>query len=53
MIDEAFSYLAVAESRQFFTLMTPYMLSKCTQDLYTVCSSDGAWDSVVVKALRY
>ena len=32
MIDEAFTYLAVAESRQFFTLVTPYMLSKCTQD---------------------
>ena len=40
MIDEEFSYLAVAESRQFFTLMTLYMLSKCAQDLYTVCSSD-------------
>jgi len=41
MIDEAFLYLAVAESRQFFTLMTPCMLSKCTRELYTVvCPSD-------------
>jgi len=40
MIDEEFSYLAVAGSRQIFTLMAPYMLSKCTHDLYTVCPSD-------------
>jgi hypothetical protein len=40
MIDERFAYLAVAESRQFFALMTLHMLSKCTQGLYTVCSSD-------------
>jgi hypothetical protein len=40
LIDEAFSYLAVAESRQFFTLMTPYMLSKCKKELYTVCPSN-------------
>ena len=40
MTDEEFSYLAVAENRQFFILMTLYMLSKCTQDLYTVCPSD-------------
>jgi hypothetical protein len=40
MIDEAFTYLAVAESRQFFAVMTPYMLSKCTRELYTVCPSD-------------
>ena len=40
MIDEPFTYLAVAESRQFFALITPYMLSKCTQELYTVCPSD-------------
>jgi len=26
----------VAESRQFLTLMSPYVLSKCKQDLYTV-----------------
>jgi hypothetical protein len=39
MIDETFAYLAVAESRQFIALMTPYMLSKCTQGLYTVCPS--------------
>jgi hypothetical protein len=40
MIDEMFTYLAVAETRQFFAVMTPYMLSKCKQDLYTVCPSD-------------
>ena len=40
MIDEAFMYLAVAESRQFFAIITPYMLSGCTQELYTVCPSD-------------
>jgi hypothetical protein len=40
MIDEPFTYLAVAESRQFFAMITPYELSKCTQDLYTVCPSD-------------
>jgi hypothetical protein len=30
----------VAENRQFFAIMTPYMLSRCTQYLYTVCPSD-------------
>jgi hypothetical protein len=40
MIDETFTYLAVAENRQFFTIITPYMLSKCMQNLYTVCPSD-------------
>jgi len=40
IIDETFTYLVVAESRQLFAVMTPYMLSKCTQDLYTVCPSD-------------
>jgi hypothetical protein len=40
MIDEAFTYLAVAESRQFFAVIPTYMLSKCTQDLYTVCPAD-------------
>jgi len=40
-------YLALAESRQFFTLMTPYVLSKCKQELYTVCPSD-----VVLKTAR-
>ena len=40
MIDEPFLYLAVAESRQFFALKTPYMLSKCAQKLYIVCPSD-------------
>jgi hypothetical protein len=40
MTDEPFSYLAVAESRQFFALKTPYMLSKCAKKLYIVCLSD-------------
>jgi len=40
MIDKAFTYLAVAESRQFFTLIMTYMLSKCTQELYNVCPSE-------------
>jgi hypothetical protein len=40
MIDEPFTYLAVADSKQFFTIITPYMLMKCTQKLYTVCPSD-------------
>jgi hypothetical protein len=39
-IDEEFTYFAVAESRQFFALMPPYMLAKCIQDLYTVCPAD-------------
>jgi hypothetical protein len=40
VIDETFTYLAMAENRQFFAVMTPYMLSKCTRNLYTVCPSD-------------
>jgi hypothetical protein len=40
MINKTFLYLALAESRQFFTLRIPYMLSKCTQELYIVCPSD-------------
>jgi hypothetical protein len=40
MIDERFTYLAVAESRQFFALIPTHMLAKCTQDLYTVCPAD-------------
>jgi hypothetical protein len=40
MVDEAFSYLAVAETKQFFTMMTLHMLCKCTQEFYTVCSSE-------------
>jgi len=47
MIDEAFTYLAVAENRQFFALMTPYMLSKRTQGTYTVCPSDMVLRSAV------
>jgi hypothetical protein len=40
MIDERFTYLAVAESRQFFALIPTHTLAKCTQDLYTVCPAD-------------
>jgi hypothetical protein len=40
MIDGAFSYLVMAESRQFFTSMSSYVLSKRSQHLYTVCPSD-------------
>ena len=40
MRDEPFSYLAVAESRQIFALFTPYMITKCIQEVYTVCPSD-------------
>jgi hypothetical protein len=40
MIDEPFTYLAVADSRQYFAVITLYMLAKCTQELYTVCPSD-------------
>jgi hypothetical protein len=40
MIDEMFAYLAVAESRQFFAIFSPYLLSKCKQEIYTVCPSD-------------
>ena len=40
MIDEAFTYLAMAESRQFFALITPYILMKCKQEMYTVCPPD-------------
>ena len=40
MTDEAFSHLAVADSRQIFALIPTNMLFKCTQDLYTVCPAD-------------
>ena len=40
MVDEPFTFLAVAESRQYFAMLTPYMLTKCTQKLFTVCPSD-------------
>jgi hypothetical protein len=36
MIDEMFAYLAVAENRQFFAIFSPYLLSKCKQEIYTV-----------------
>jgi len=38
--NETFTYLAEAESRQFFAIISPYMLTKCTQELFTVCPSD-------------
>jgi len=40
MIDERFTYLVVAESRQFFALIPTHMLTKCKQDLYTVYLAD-------------
>ena len=47
MIDVAFTHLAMAESRQLFALITPYMLSKCTRELYTVYPSDMMLTSAV------
>jgi hypothetical protein len=35
-IDEPFAYLAVAEDRWFFTILTTEMLAKCTTDFYTI-----------------
>ena len=29
MVEEPFSYIAVAENRQFFAVMTPHMLASC------------------------
>ena len=40
MIDEPCTYLAVAKSRQLFAVVTIYMWTECTQELYTVCNSD-------------
>ena len=40
MIDEPFMYLAVADDRQFFTILTTEMLAKCTTDFYTICPSN-------------
>ena len=37
MIDEPFPYTAVAENIQLFAIMTPDMLAKFVNDLYTVC----------------
>jgi hypothetical protein len=39
-IDEPFAYLAVAEDRQFFTVITDKMLDKCTTYFYTICPSN-------------
>ena len=41
MVDEPFSYVAVAENRQFFAVMTPHMLASCIRDVCTVCPSDS------------
>jgi hypothetical protein len=41
-IAEPFAYLAMAEDRQFFTIMTNEMLVKCTTDFYTICPSNLA-----------
>ena len=48
MIDEPFVYLAVAESRQVFAMFTPYMLTKYTQELYTVCPSDVMLKTAII-----
>jgi hypothetical protein len=38
-IDKPFTYLAVAEDRQFFTILTEDMLAKCTTD-FIQCPSN-------------
>ena len=49
MVDEQFTYLAAAESRQLFAVVTPYMLTRCTQELYCMRlwydaeNGRGAW----------
>jgi hypothetical protein len=40
MINEPFSYIALAENRQFFAMMTPHVLAKYDKDLYVLCPSD-------------
>jgi len=40
MINERFTYSAVVESKQFFTLVPIYTLTKCKQDLHAVCLVD-------------
>jgi hypothetical protein len=39
-LDEPFAYLAVADDRQFFTILTAEMLAKCTTDFYMICPSN-------------
>jgi hypothetical protein len=34
MVDEPFPYIAVAENRQFFAMVTPHMLAKCDRYIY-------------------
>ena len=33
MVQEPFSYITVAENRQFFAVMTPHMLASCIRDV--------------------
>ena len=40
MIDERLIYLAVAESKQFFALISTCKSTRCKQDSYTVCLVD-------------
>jgi hypothetical protein len=40
MIDEPFTYIAVAEDIQFFAIMEPQLLANCIKDIYNVCPSD-------------
>jgi hypothetical protein len=40
MIDEPFSYIVVAEDKQFFAIMTTHMLNKCDRNMYVICPSD-------------
>ena len=40
MIDEPFTFIAVAKNRQFFAIMEPHLLANCMKDIYTVCPSD-------------
>ena len=47
MIDESVSHIIVSENRQFFTVVEPQVLSKCTKDFYIICPAD-----VVLRKLR-
>lgn len=38
LIDEVFTYLAVAESRQFCAQLSPEIVAKCTRGLYSLLS---------------
>jgi hypothetical protein len=45
MIDDAFAYMAVAESRQFFALMTPYVIQVYSRVIHCMsvryCTENG------------